>query len=193
VAPIDLQGIEAGIRITCVLSYQPTPFNTRRVGKNGPRILAHSLVLFFFSPPPPGPMSLSFLQALVIHLLLYLTELCSTRRAPFLFLCGIFAVRLPGMPSVVSVHYLCFDMVSCTWVPAMSVLQHLSSLFNRIAIPLLDESPVTYFSSLLHYISPSCGLRRLICSCIEFSWSLLLVSRSRSLTFESSRPLDSVS
>lgn len=48
-------------------------------------------------------MPLSSLQALVIPMLPYLTELCSTRLAPsFLFLCGIFAVRLPGMPSVVS-------------------------------------------------------------------------------------------
>lgn len=97
-------------------------------------------------------MSLSSLQALVIPLLPYLTELCSTRRAPFLFLCGIFAVRLPGMPSVVSVHYLCFDMVSCTWASAMPVLQHFSGLFNRIAIPFPDRSSVTYFYSLLHYI-----------------------------------------
>jgi hypothetical protein len=51
-------------------------------------------------------MSFSSLQALVIPMLPYLTELCSTRLAPFLFLCGIFAVRLPGMTSVVSVHYL---------------------------------------------------------------------------------------
>lgn len=74
-------------------------------------------------------MPLTSLQALVIPMLPYLTELCSTRLAPsFLFLCGIFAVGLPGMPYVVSVRYLCRDMVSCTssWASAMSVLHCLS-------------------------------------------------------------------
>lgn len=79
------------------INHEPSPFSL--------------LFLSFFVKPMP----LSSLQALVIPMLPYLTELCSTRLAPsFLFLCGIFAVPLPGMPSVVSVHYLCRDMVSCT-------------------------------------------------------------------------------
>ena len=97
------------------------------------------------------PMPLSSLQALVIPMLPYLTELCSTSLAPsFLFLCGIFAVPLPGMPSVVSVHYLCRDMVPCTssWASAMSVLHCLFhwDLFNRIVTPFPDGLSVNYSS-----------------------------------------------
>lgn len=100
-----------------------------------------------------GSMLLSSLQALVIPMLSYLTEHCSTRLAPlFLFLCEIFAVRPPGMPSVVSVHH-CFDMVSCasSWVSAMSVLQHppIGRLFNRITTPFSDDLPLTL--TLFHF------------------------------------------
>jgi hypothetical protein len=65
-------------------------------------------------------------KALVIPMLPYLTELRLAWLHHFFFLCGIFAVRLPGMPSVVSALWR--DMVSCTssWASAMSVLHCLS-------------------------------------------------------------------
>lgn len=99
----------------CALSYQPAstfliPPASRKELTTNPSPFSLLFLSFFVKPMP-----LSSLQALVIPMLPYLTELCSTRLAPsFLFLCGIFAVPLPGMPSVVSVHYLCRDMVSCT-------------------------------------------------------------------------------
>jgi hypothetical protein len=63
--------------------------------------------------------------------------LCTLPRL-FLFPCGIFAVSLPGMPSVV---FCLFDMVSCSWD-----IRALWGPFNAIATPFLNGPPVTSLS-----------------------------------------------
>jgi hypothetical protein len=57
----------------------------------------------------------------------------------FLFLCGIFAVGLSGMSSVV---FCLFDMVSCSWD-----VHTLWGPFNTIATPFLERPQVTSFIS----------------------------------------------
>lgn len=86
------------------------------------------------------------------------------------FFCGIFAVRLPGIPSVASAHSV------STWSRALSLLgiryvlqdlpEGLRILFNPIATPLM-LSMVSWFlpilcSKLARPSTTSCGLSRSI-------------------------------
>lgn len=184
-------GIEAGIRITiacmrCRISLLSLASAGRKPVDHEPQssalppwgsLLAFCLPGFFFrpflghcaslggdfSPRPPS------LQAWVLPFLdVDVPELCSTLRAFVIsFSCGIFAVRLPGMPSVASAHSV------STWSRALPlgighVLQDVSGglrvLFNAMLAPLMLamvlwsslEKRIHHFipSSAFHFLSP---------------------------------------
>ena len=168
---MEAPGIEAGIRVSiaCVRcrSRLLSPMkSSRRVGKNSttnprPFVLPSFSFLFFFLFFFPffwaGPMPLSSLQAWIIPFTLYLTELYSTRLAPW-FLFFLWNICCSSSRDILCCFCpLCFDMVSCTPLGIGHVLQDspggLRVLFNAIATPLMLFMTFTVFQNISRGLS----------------------------------------